>query len=94
MLAYNSLNNMKEDDDDLKWISEIMEKGWVRISQGEISLIMMECFLRLLVIVRCIWSLTMNNEKEKDFEEGSWTWQKKNEEKVGEQEQPMTDDSD
>ena len=51
MLAYNSLNNMKEDDDDLKWISEIMEKGWVRISQVEISLIMMGCFLGLLVIV-------------------------------------------
>ena len=62
MLAYDSLNNMKEDDDDLKWILEIMEKGWVRIGQGEISLITIGCFLGLLVIVGCIWSLTRNNK--------------------------------
>ena len=61
MLAYNSINNLNKEDDDLKWISEIMAKGRASISQDEISLITMGCFLRLLVIVGCIWSLSRNN---------------------------------
>ena len=38
MLAYNSFNNLKEDEDDLKWMSEIMASGKAKLGQGEVSL--------------------------------------------------------
>ena len=91
MLAYDSLNNLKGDEDDLKWISEIMEKGRVSLGQGEISIITVGCFLGFMVIAGCIWSLARTNEKEKEVEEkGQWTWQKKSEAKEKEKptEQP------
>ena len=94
MLAVHSLNNLNEDDDDLKWLSEIIASGKAKLGQGEVSAITLGCALGLMIILGCCWTLIKNKKKTEECEEGTWTWKRmeKTEEEIGEKESQRTED--